>query len=182
MALVHEDLPHYTYDDYVQWEGKWEIIYGIAYAMAPAPSIEHQNISQKIAGELYNALKGCDNCQALLPVDWQITEDTVVQPDNMVVCGKVTGNKKLLQTPSIVFEVLSPSTSHKDRTVKLSLYEKAGVAYYVIVNPLTLSAEIYWLHHGQYELSQEVSYQTFEFSLDNCTFSLNFSHILESWE
>jgi hypothetical protein len=23
-ALKREDLPHYTYDDYVQWEGRWE--------------------------------------------------------------------------------------------------------------------------------------------------------------
>jgi hypothetical protein len=23
-----EDLSHYTYDDYVQWEGRWELICG----------------------------------------------------------------------------------------------------------------------------------------------------------
>lgn len=27
-------LPHYRYDDYLLWEGEWELIDGIAYAMA----------------------------------------------------------------------------------------------------------------------------------------------------
>ena len=36
-ALKVEDLPHYTYDDYVQWEGRWELIKGIPFAMVPAP-------------------------------------------------------------------------------------------------------------------------------------------------
>jgi hypothetical protein len=30
-ALKMEDLPHYTYDDYAQWEGRWEIISGVPY-------------------------------------------------------------------------------------------------------------------------------------------------------
>lgn len=28
--LDWEDLPRYTYDDYVQWEGRWELIHGLA--------------------------------------------------------------------------------------------------------------------------------------------------------
>lgn len=179
MAIALDDLPHYTYDDYVQWEGKWEIIHGIAYAMAPAPSFEHQSISQKIAYELQKSLQACKHCQAQLPVDWQITEDTVVQPDNMVICGKINSNIRLLQTPAIVFEILSPSTSHKDRTTKFSLYEYAGVVYYLIVNPLTMSAEIYRLEDGKYTLSQEVSYEVYGFDLEDCSFSLDFSKILD---
>ncbi|HSV11108.1 MAG TPA: hypothetical protein VLI68_10085 [Hanamia sp.] len=31
-------LPHYTYEDYCHWEGRWEVIDGIPYAMIPAPS------------------------------------------------------------------------------------------------------------------------------------------------
>ncbi len=34
-------LPHYTYDDYIHWEGQWEIIKGIPYAMSPAPIPAH---------------------------------------------------------------------------------------------------------------------------------------------
>ncbi len=86
------DLPHYTWDDYLCWEGEWELIDGIAYAMSPAPSILHQSISQKIAAQFESALSSCKACQALLPVDWKIDDDTVVQTDNLIVCGDITGN------------------------------------------------------------------------------------------
>jgi hypothetical protein len=39
-------LPHYTYDDYVHWEGLWEIINGIPYAMSPTPTLRHQFIAE----------------------------------------------------------------------------------------------------------------------------------------
>ncbi len=40
--LKIEYLPKYKYDDYKQWEGKWELIHGIPYAMSPALGFEHQ--------------------------------------------------------------------------------------------------------------------------------------------
>jgi hypothetical protein len=30
-------LPHYTYEDYCKWEGRWELINGIPHTMSPAP-------------------------------------------------------------------------------------------------------------------------------------------------
>jgi len=56
-TLKIEDLPHYTYDDYVQWEGRWEIINGIPYAMVPAPGRKHQRLSVKIAAQLEISVK-----------------------------------------------------------------------------------------------------------------------------
>jgi hypothetical protein len=47
VALKLEDLPHYTYDDYLQWEGRWELIRGIPFAMVPAPVIRHQDLCLK---------------------------------------------------------------------------------------------------------------------------------------
>jgi hypothetical protein len=37
MSNAIKILPHYTYADYVQWEGKWEVIDGVPHAMSPAP-------------------------------------------------------------------------------------------------------------------------------------------------
>jgi len=85
-ALKLEDLPRYTYSDYVNWEDRWELIYGVAYAMAPAPMIRHQSVSNNIACELNNSLRNCKRCKALLPVDWKISDETIVQPDNSVIC------------------------------------------------------------------------------------------------
>jgi len=95
-------LPHYTYEDYKHWEGRWELIQGIPFAMSPQPSFQHQRVSQRIAYELERALEGCTRCRAVLPVDWKIAEDTVVQPDNMLVCGEVTNPSYLDKPPVLV--------------------------------------------------------------------------------
>ncbi|BAD76270.1 hypothetical protein BRO54_1603 [Geobacillus proteiniphilus] len=43
----------YTYQDYAKWDGRWELINGAPYSMAPAPSFVHQ----AIVGELQVALR-----------------------------------------------------------------------------------------------------------------------------
>lgn len=35
MNVGHKYLPNYTYEDYCQSEGQWELIEGIPYAMSP---------------------------------------------------------------------------------------------------------------------------------------------------
>jgi len=120
-------LPHYTYEDYKHWEGRWELIQGIPFAMSPQPSFQHQRVSQRIAYELERALEGCTRCRAVLPVDWKIAEDTVVQTDNMVVWGEVTNPSYLEKPPVLVFEVLSASTEQKDRVLETVQYAKGGL-------------------------------------------------------
>ncbi|MGH8553273.1 MAG: Uma2 family endonuclease, partial [Methylococcales bacterium] len=132
-VLKPSNLPHYTYNDYTHWEGRWELIDGIAHAMAPSPSIQHQRISQKIARLLDEALENCPHCQALLPVDWKINQDTIVQPDHLVICYEPEG-QYLTRAPSVIFEILSASTRNKDEKVKFRLYEMEGVSYYRIVD------------------------------------------------
>jgi Uma2 family endonuclease len=179
VALRVEDLPHYTYEDYVQWEGQWELIRGIPYAMTPSPVIKHQRIITKIIQYLGELLKNCGKCEVLLPVDWQIAEDTIVQPDVLVVCSENEniGIVKLEKTPVMVFEVLSPSTSRKDRTLKYQLYENAGVKYYCIVDPETNSAAVFVLKKEQYQKSGEFKEGKMVFDLGPCQLSLDFREI-----
>ena len=176
-ALRIEDLPHYTYDDYAQWEGRWEIIGGVPYAMTPAPNLRHQKISQKIAVHLGNLLKNCKYCHAFLPVDWKINEDTVVQPDNLVVCGQDIGEKYLVITPVLVFEILSASTNHKDRVLKYRLFQDAGVNYYCFVNPETSSAEVFRLVEHRYEEAKDFQGNKIIFDLGPCTIAFDFSEV-----
>ena len=119
------DPPHYTYDDYKLWEGRWELIGGTAYAMSPAPSVAHQAVSNKIAWVLESLLQHCPDCRALLPVDWRISDDTVVQPDNLVVFHPVDG-AYITRAPELVFEILSKSTAAKDEHTKFAIYEARG--------------------------------------------------------
>jgi Uma2 family endonuclease len=168
--------PHYTYDDYKLWKGDWELINGTAYAMSPAPSIAHQSVSNKIAWALENALRACKKCRALLPVDWRINEDTVVQPDNLVVCHPVEG-AYLTRAPVLIFEILSKSTALKDQHTKFAIYEREGVKYYVIVNAEDRSAKFYQIHQGRYIKLCDVGNESIDFDLGECSIHFDFSLI-----
>ena len=173
-AVKIEDIPYYTYEDYKEWEGKWELIGGIAYAMSPAPMIKHQKISNNIAWLLKEALEDCPECHALLPVDWKISKDTIVQPDNLIVCYEPEG-AYITKAPVMVFEVLSPKTARKDTTVKFELYEREGVKYYIIVDPDDEIAKIYHLQEGRYIKVADATDEKVDFDLEKCRIEINFS-------
>lgn len=177
MGTLTNNHPHYTWQDYQHWEGRWELLEGIPYAMSPAPTLTHQSISTKISWQLSDLLQNCQKCQALLPIDWRINESTVVQPDNLVVCGSVEG-AYLSYAPELIFEILSPSTAQKDRTVKFELYEREGVPYYVIVDPEASTAKIYrLLADGRYVKQLDAQKHTYEFKLADCQLAFDFSQI-----
>lgn len=178
MGALERYRPHYTYQDYKLWEGQWELIEGIPYAMSPAPSILHQSLSTKISWQLSNLLQECESCQALLPIDWKISDETVVQPDNLVVCGAQLAGQYLTQAPSLIFEILSPSTAHKDRHLKFELYEREAVKYYVIADPETNVAKLYQLNsEGRYIKKLDASKQTYSFDFGDCQMDFDFSKI-----
>ena len=149
-ALKEEDLPQYTYEDYKLWEGDWELIHGVPYAMAPAPMIKHQAISNRIARFLDEALENCTTCQALLPIDWKVNNHTIVQPDNLIICHEPMHEAYITKAPKVIFEILSKSTAHKDKNLKFNLYEKEGVNYYIIVDSNESLAKVYKLNEGRY--------------------------------
>lgn len=176
-AIKKEYLPDYTYDDYVLWEGDWELIYGVPYAMAPAPMIKHQAISNKIARYLDEVLEECEACQALLPIDWKIDDVTVVQPDNLIICHTPLHEAYISKAPKVIFEILSKSTAEKDKNLKYDLYESEGVAYYIIVNPKESIAKVYELKEGRYVKVCDAHEESVEFVLETCAFTFDFSKI-----
>ncbi len=181
LAYKNEYLPNYTYDDYKEWEGDWELIHGIPYAMAPAPNITHQEINLNIGAELKTKLKGCKECKVLPEVDWKINDETVVRPDSLVVCNLENPKAYLSKTPKIIFEVLSPSTKTKDRNFKSLLYAQNGVKYYILVEPAGMFAEVYLLQNGNYKLQGEFKEEKYHFDLNNrCSFEFSFKEVFDS--
>lgn len=170
-------LPHYTYDDYVQWEGRWEVIDGIPYAMSPSPTPKHQLIANTLGALFYNELKNCQVCKVIQATDYKIAEDTIVQPDLSIICQKTT--KRFIDfPPALIVEILSPSTALKDRHTKAGLYASQNVPYYIIISPDTDEAEVYALEENGYVLKQKgISFSyTFNFEQD-CSATIDFSEI-----
>jgi len=48
MPLAKKYMPHYTVEDYMRWEGDWELIKGTPFAMSPSAGITHQKLSGSI--------------------------------------------------------------------------------------------------------------------------------------
>ena len=85
--------------------------------------------------------------------------------------------KRLQIPPVLVFEVLSPSTTRKDRIIKYQLYEQAGVKYYCIWDMKTGSADVFVLQKEKYSKSEFFENGKMFFDLGPCQIQFDFSKI-----
>ena len=141
MGLALRDREHHTYGDYLHWPEnvRYELIDGAAYLMAPAPTLDHQDVAGELYRQLSNALLGKPGRAFIAPVDVRLPKareadeqiDTVVQPDVLVVCDQAKLDRRGVRgAPDLVVEVLSPSTASHDQLLKRRVYERAGVPEY----------------------------------------------------
>jgi Uma2 family endonuclease len=103
---------------------RYEIIDG-ALIVTPAPSWQHQGAVTAIWYRLHRACLP-DMRVFVAPLDVEYAEDTVVQPDVLVVHRSDLGEHNLEGHPVLALEVLSPSTRHLDLALKRARYEAAG--------------------------------------------------------
>lgn len=161
MGLPVRDSLRHTYADYASWpeDERWEIIDGIAYAMAPAPSRLHQEVVLELARQIANALLG-KPCQVYIaPFDVRLPRpgesddqiENVVQPDVSVICDpSKLDDRGCRGAPDWVIEVLSPQTAAHDQIVKRDLYERHGVQEFWLIHPGDQLAMVYLLEGGAY--------------------------------
>ena len=184
---VHEAIRKYnedkrcTYADYELWDDdvRYELIDGVAYMMS-APSIEHQSILGELYRQLANFLKG-KSCRVFAaPCDVCLTglgdeDDTVVQPDILIVCDESKLDKKRCNgAPDMTIEILSPSTIRHDLFTKLIKYQKAGVREYWVVDPEDKVVNVYTLENGRYVVTPYESDDVIAVHiLDGCNIELS---------
>jgi Uma2 family endonuclease len=119
---------------------RYEYIGGRLYVTA-APATRHQRISHRLQSALRRVLERSGHGEvfyAPLLVEFPGTADRV-QPDLLFVSNERWGiikEKQILGAPDLVVEILSPSTAHRDRGIKLDLYARRGVREYWIVDPV----------------------------------------------
>ncbi|GAB1157737.1 Uma2 family endonuclease [Paenibacillus illinoisensis] len=149
----------YNFQDWLTWEGTWELINGKAYNMSPAPTSLHQFIVGELHFSLRTFLQNRKCYVFVAPFDVYFSEneqydtpDHVVQPDLSVICSKDQISKNGCHgAPSLIIEVLSPSTALKDFNEKFNLYQKYGVNEYWIVDPGNQTVHVYTLEDGSYQ-------------------------------
>lgn len=180
MGTLQKIIPHYTLEDWQHWDGVWELIDGHPIAMSPAPIPLHQRVAAEIRWEIMTALKqaNCRRCRAYDPIDYIISNDTILVPDIVVVCGDI--QKKYLDFPPVlVVEILSPSTALRDRNTKFQLYESQGIKHYLIVDADRKTIEVYTFENGVFQLRAKSDSYSFELELD-CVITPDFSSVFDN--
>ncbi len=183
LAIDRNEL--YSYADYLSWDDdqRWELIEGVPYLMTPAPLEKHQAVSGVLYGELYQYFKDKPCSVYHAPFDVRFNKDkddskidTVVQPDIAVICNKNKIDRRgAVGAPDLIMEILSPSTSHRDQSIKYNLYEKQGVREYWIVDPGNRFIQVSTLENDSYadaglyeenQIARSVIFPDFSIPLD----------------
>lgn len=147
-----------TYADYAALpnDGKrYEILDG-ELSVSPAPGRAHQ----RAVGQLFILLTAHVRAGQLgevyvSPFDVILADTTIVQPDIVYVATARLGiisERAVEGAPTLALEVISPSSRQIDRTTKLQLYARYGVAYVWFVDPTVRSIEAHALRSGSYVL------------------------------
>lgn len=128
-------LPHYTIEDYNQWEGDWELVKGIPF-MSPSPVAKHQRVLNNLQFAFTTALKKKKNFFIAPELDYIVSNDTVLRPDLAIYFNFDHKNYKYpTEAPILAIEILSASSVEHDMKNKRKVYEEAGVRYYLVVDP-----------------------------------------------
>jgi Uma2 family endonuclease len=129
-------------------ETRSEYIDGEIVAMAGA-SDQHDAIANSIGGELYSHLRpaGCRGYTSNMRVRLNV-HNRYYYPDYTIVCGKpefeVVDGVDSLRNPSVIFEILSPSTERTDRIEKWMAYKRLeSLSTYILIRQERPFAEIY---------------------------------------
>lgn len=135
----------YSYADYLTWpeDERWEIIDGTPYMQA-APTRIHQEILGELFKQIAVYLTG-KPCKVYpspfcvrLPQDHEQNKDetNIFEPDISIICDKSKlDDQGCIGAPDLIIEIISPSSTRKDKIIKFNKYEKAGVQEYWIVEP-----------------------------------------------
>ena len=137
-------------------EFKEEIIDGKVYYMSPSASPRHGRIIGNIYFIFKSYLKG-KTCEVFTDtIDVFLNEEGTdkVIPDVSILCDPERFTDKGYNgVPSLIVEVISPTSIKRDRETKFYKYEAYGVKEYWIVDPLNKSIEQFVLQDGKYKLS-----------------------------
>ena len=132
-----------TVSEYLESEltafGKHEYFDGEICAMAGA-SLNHNRVVVNLISKIDNYLDGKE-CN-VYPSDMRIATpngDAFMYPDLSIVCGVFELKKHAFDTlinPSVIIEVISPSTKSYDLGIKLCYYKQIpSLKEYIIIDP-----------------------------------------------
>ncbi len=134
-------------------------------------TLNHNIICSNLYGIGYEKLKG-KPCK-ILPSELKIevAKDKFYYPDASIVCNNprlVWNRSDIIDNPTVIFEVSSPSTRSRDRNTKMKAYLKLpSLKEYVLIEQEVPFVEVYtyvepnkWIYRFFDELDLEIAFES----------------------
>ena len=173
-------LKYYTAEAYLALEReaaeKHEFYKGEIFAMAGA-SFKHNQLQKNFIVEVGAFLRGksCDVFGSDLRVHNPFNT-LFTYPDAVIVCGKPEWEDGLFDTllnPSVIVEILSPSTQRYERGDKFMLYRSVpSLQEYILIDSESVGIEHFRRNKDNTWLLQEYKEQTEKLFISTIGFSL----------
>jgi len=172
--------PRMSPSEFIAWERneeeKHEYLQGEILGMSGA-SLNHNKIHTNLIGELYIKLKG--KACSVYPAELRLyvkAKESYFYPDATIICGEpemADDQFDMIVNPSVIFEILSPSTSDYDMGRKFFFYMQiASLKEYIMVDSQKTSIRVWrkstdqnWNFHELNEASDLLSIETIRESL-----------------
>lgn len=149
--MSHPAIKYVTAAEYLAFEReaeeRHEFYKGEIFAMSGA-SFKHNIIEDNLRGTLHTFLKGkkCRSFGSNLRI--HIPQNTLyTYPDILIVCDEPKLSDEYFDTllnPTVIIEILSPSTANYDRGAKFDLYRQIeSLKEYILID----SATIHFVHY-----------------------------------
>jgi Uma2 family endonuclease len=148
-----------TYADYAAMpeDGRRYELRDGELSVTPAPGTRHQDLLRDLLGTLNeHVTQGRLGVVFPAPIDCILSDTTVLQPDIVFIetaRNVIITERGIDGVPTVVAEILSPSTAGLDRTVKADLYARHGVPWYWIVDPGSLTIGAFALRGNRSEMA-----------------------------
>ena len=132
---------------------RYEIIDGVLY-VSPSPSLSHQYGLIELGARLRDHVRHHKLGIVLVaPFDVKFSPRDTVQPDILYLTNEQVARVEeqgLTEPPTLVVELLSPSTEGYDRRDKRALYERQGVPHLWFLDPRRHFLDELVLRDGRY--------------------------------
>ena len=178
---------YYSEEDFLILERmsktKNEYYRGEIFAM-PGASYQHNQIASSLIGDIVAHLKGkaCKIFGSDLRVHTQL-KSFYTYPDAVVICGEpsfVDNEFDTIINPTILFEILSPSTEEYDRTIKFEFYKNIpSLKQYVLIDSQKFLIEVFTKQEDKSWRSEKYNNPEDEWTLETINYKTKLRTIYE---
>ncbi len=177
MIVISKIPQKMTVEEYLEWEAQQEIrheyVNGEVFAMTGS-TIPHNDIALNFYTALRPHIRSRGCRMNVYDVKLQVSfQSRYYYPDVIVSCDRQDLNsRQFIQNPKIIVEVLSPSTSAKDRDEKFTCYLKIPTLQeYILIDSQKIFVERYcrgegrmWLYYS-YTVGEIITLSSIGFDL-----------------